>query len=185
MDEAQDTEKILAEQMRDLPQALRDAITSPEVEEKLRILTQRHHLHIDQSATLENEVVLGLMGFTSLYTFADTLVEELGLSREAAIALAEDLSREVFEPVHDQLRRATEGDPEDTIERASVPFEDTLEDASEEGSAETPPPPSLTADRALPQVPTPLQDDAPKTTPQKEIPPPPPKLTVDLYRESL
>jgi hypothetical protein len=176
MPEDQNIEKILGEQMRELPQTLRDAITSPEIEEKLRMLTQKHHLHIDQSATLENEVTLALMGFTSLYAFSDTLVEELGLSREVANALAEDISREIFEPVHDRLRRATEGDPEDTLERASVPFEELSEEPVEEPVAPSAPAPSASpkSSEITQQSPTPSQEKLP----------PPPKLAVDPYRES-
>lgn len=90
-------------QFERLPKELRDAVTSTDLRTKLFALTQKYHLHIDKAGTLENEVVLVLMGMELPSLFVGNIQRELELSPENANALAKDVNEQIFHPIHEQL----------------------------------------------------------------------------------
>ena len=98
-----DTKKAFAERYAELPPVLQRAIDSAEVEEHLRTLAKTHNLHLDQWQTLENEVMLTLFGFEATANLQKNLETEVGVPAEQARALADDISKIVFEPIRAQL----------------------------------------------------------------------------------
>ncbi len=90
-------------QFERLPKELRDAVTATDLRAKLFTLTQKYHLHIDKAGTLENEVVLVLMGMELPSLFVGNIQRELELSPENANALAKDVNEQIFHPIHEQL----------------------------------------------------------------------------------
>lgn len=91
-----------------LPKVVQDAITSADVEKRMRALADSHKLHLDQWESLENEVMLALLGFDAIENLDDNIEREVGVDRDAARALAEDISRVVFEPIRAELERQLE-----------------------------------------------------------------------------
>lgn len=103
-DEAQ-LQAMFAERLKQLPRPLQDAIQSADVDIKLRTISQRHAIHVDQGAVLENEVKLTLYGFEKVENLAHNIQTEVGLDAATAQQLAEEISSEIFEPIREQLER--------------------------------------------------------------------------------
>lgn len=95
----------MQERFKKLPKVVQDAITSADVEKHLRALSDKHKLHLDQWSLLENEVMLALLGFEKIDDIAKNIQSEVGMDAAAAAALAEDISKIVFEPIRGELER--------------------------------------------------------------------------------
>src|SRR3990167_1493668 len=107
--EQNDDEKGFREKMQarflQLPKALQNAITSADVEKKLRGLSETHKLHLDQWQKLENEVMLALLGFQPVENLETNIKNEVGIADEEAKALAVDIADTIFEPIREELER--------------------------------------------------------------------------------
>lgn len=88
-----------------LPKVLREAITSADVEKRLRELAESHKLHIDQGQKLENEVMLALFGFQKVENLEENLKKEVGISAEIANVLAGDIAESIFQPIREELEK--------------------------------------------------------------------------------
>src|SRR3990167_605366 len=111
--EQNDDEKGFREKMQarflQLPKALQDAITSADVEKKLRALSETHKLHLDQWQKLENEVMLALLGFQPVENLEANIKNEVGIAEEEAKALAGDIADTIFEPIRAELEKELGG----------------------------------------------------------------------------
>ena len=101
----QDIETAFDERLHKLPKVVQDAIQSADISKRLRELAEQHKLHLDQWELLENEVRLALLGFQPLEDLGQNLARELGIPQETSVALAEDISNIVFEPIREELER--------------------------------------------------------------------------------
>ena len=114
--EDENEEKVFNEKLQErfnaLPKALQNAITSADVEKKLRGLSETHKLHLDQWQKLENEVMLALLGFQPVENLEANIKNEVGIAEEEAKALAGDIADNIFEPIREELEREL-GKPED------------------------------------------------------------------------
>lgn len=106
-DEKELNEKIQS-RFKVLPKVVRDAITSADVQKRMRELAETHKLHLDQWQSLENEVMLTLLGFQASEELEENLKDGVGASDETAKALAGDISKIVFEPIRQELERQLE-----------------------------------------------------------------------------
>ncbi len=101
-------EQLLKERFEQLPQVVRDSITSADVQKRLRSVSDGHQLHIDQWAKLENEVMLTLLGFQKAEDLSKNIQYEVGITADIAQALATDINTIVFEPIREELERQLE-----------------------------------------------------------------------------
>lgn len=95
----------LKERFAQLPKVVQNAITSADVEKRMRALADTHKLHLDQWESLENEVMLALLGFEPIDRLEKNLVSEVGVDATTAQTLAAEISRIVFEPIREELER--------------------------------------------------------------------------------
>ncbi|HET8581357.1 MAG TPA: hypothetical protein VFL98_02735 [Candidatus Paceibacterota bacterium] len=95
----------IKERFRDLPEPVRRAITSSDVERHLRELAQAHKLHFDQWITLENEVMMALLGIQPVEQLGEHIAQEAGISREEGESIAADAFARIFEPIRQELER--------------------------------------------------------------------------------
>src|SRR3989344_7652693 len=95
----QELDKKLQERFKQLPKVVQDAITSADVEKHLRSLAEVRKLHLDQWSSLENEVMLTLLGFQRTEDLAQNIKQHVELDETTATALAADISKIVFEPI--------------------------------------------------------------------------------------
>ena len=98
----------IQERFKELPKVVQDAITSADVEKRMRVLADTHKLHLDQWQSLENEVMLALLGFQPVEDLQSNIKAEVGMTEEEAAALAADISKIVFEPIRGELERQLE-----------------------------------------------------------------------------
>lgn len=119
--------KAIAEKFKEVPKVVQDAILSSNVEQHLRELAKKHKLHLDQWITLENEVMMALLGIQPLDELGKNISEEAEISAEAGEAIALDVSDIVFEPIRKKLEEELS--------------QDAAQDAEAPGTAETKTPP--------------------------------------------
>lgn len=104
-DQALDLDTELKARFAALPAVVQRAITSADVEAHLRSLSTIHKLHVDQWESLENEVMLTLLGAQRAEDLATNIASQLQLAPEIAQDIAESISREVFDPIRGELER--------------------------------------------------------------------------------
>jgi len=110
-----DVDSVLKERFAQLHPIIQKAVTGAEVENHLRSLSDTHKLHIDQWQVLENEVMMTLLGLQRAEELEENIKTEVGVDSETALALAEDITQAIFEPVRLALERDL-GHPEATAE---------------------------------------------------------------------
>lgn len=93
----------LKDRFLQLPKAVQNAITSADVENRLRKLSETHKLHLDQWQKLENEVMLALLGIQKVEMLEENIKNEVGVPAEDAALLAGDIAEEIFLPIREEL----------------------------------------------------------------------------------
>jgi len=106
--EEKEVDERLSARIKELPKAIQNAITSADIEKKLRGLSETHKLHLDQWQKLENEVMLALLGFQPVENLETNIKNEVGITEEEAKALAGDIADTIFEPIREELERELE-----------------------------------------------------------------------------
>lgn len=139
----------LAERFKQLPQVVQSAITSADVEDKLRELSEKHKLHLDQWEKLENEVMLTLLGFQQAEDLPKNLEREVGIPAETADTLAGDIAELIFFPIREELERETEKSEETGPGTApATPPPMSTPPAAPTPATPPPPPPIAKVERA-------------------------------------
>lgn len=98
-------DEVLNEHFEQLPKVVQQAITSANVEKRLRTLAEKHKLHFDQWITLENEIMLVLLGIQPIDQLAKNIAEEVNIPLESAQTIAQDASDTIFLPIEEELER--------------------------------------------------------------------------------
>ncbi len=110
-----ETQKIIAEQMKKLPKDVVGAIISVDYKTKLQEITQRQRLLIDQAGKLEMETTLVMIGLEPLADYISNLQRELGIPSNQAKIIALDISENIFKPIRNSLQMMNEaGEAEET-----------------------------------------------------------------------
>ncbi len=108
MTEAEELQQEIRSRLAALPKVVRDAITSTDVQERLRKLATVHKLHLDQWEAFENEVMFTLLGIQPIEELERNIKQELGVTDEIARTLTSSASELVFEPIRQELERQLE-----------------------------------------------------------------------------
>lgn len=99
------TTQTIEEQFQKLPSSVRKAITSGDIKEKFQKLVQVHKLHLDQWETIENLILLTILGIHPPQELPEKIVAESGLDSESASKLVEDVALLIFKPIREELER--------------------------------------------------------------------------------
>jgi len=134
-----DIDKQLVEHFKALPKVVQDAITSADVQKHMRELADSHKLHLDQWQSLENEVMLTLMGLQPITELQSSLQSEVGLAPDIAASLAGDISKIVFEPIRGELERALDNPQAKDEQLSGVEMAGKQALAQEKAAAGAPP----------------------------------------------
>lgn len=97
--------QMVKEAFAKLPAVVQSAITSAEIQKRLRGLSQKHQLHLDQWEQLENEVLMIVMGIQPTELLEENIVKEVGVDAAVAKVLAADISDAIFDPIRRQLEQ--------------------------------------------------------------------------------
>ena len=112
------TQQQLKELFERLPKPIQRAITSVDIQKKLREAADNRKLHLDQWETVENEVLSTLFGLTPIEDLEKNIKTKVGVSAETAADLVGDISEIVFEPIREELEREL-GHPEAKVKEVS------------------------------------------------------------------
>lgn len=180
-------EEELKTRFLELPPTLQDAITSADVDERLREISTSNKLHLDQGQKLENEVMLALLGIQGLDKLEENIKNEVGVPAETANALANDIAEKIFLPIREKLEQELGDKPEAGSQEPVATNSNSVSPASATGyelqatsSAvlpATPPPPPKT-ERAIR---APVSESYMSQTPSHERK----AIDGDPYREAI
>lgn len=112
-----EVQKILKDRFDQLPPPVQQAILSANVEKHLQELAGKHKLHLDQWISLENEVMMALLGIQSVEDLGKNIASEAEIPRELGEQIADDAFELVFEPIRQRLEQEL-GNPNATNEVA-------------------------------------------------------------------
>lgn len=98
----------LNERFAQLPKVVQNAITSADIGKRLREMAETYKLHLDQWQTLENEVMLTLLGFQRAENLEENLKKEASIPTETASALVSNIAEMIFQPIRKELERGLE-----------------------------------------------------------------------------
>jgi hypothetical protein len=100
-----DTKKIIEEQFKALPEVVRNAILSAEVEKKFQELAQKNHLHVDQWQQIENLIMLTILGLSPPEELVNEIVKNTSLGKERAETIVDEIAETVFKPIREEMER--------------------------------------------------------------------------------
>jgi hypothetical protein len=106
MDE--ESQKIIEEQMKKLPEDVRQAIISVDYKTRLQEITQRQKLLIDKASKLEMETTLVMIGLEPLADYIDNLQRELEIPLVRAKEIATDVNKNIFQTIRGSLQAMNE-----------------------------------------------------------------------------
>lgn len=87
-----------------LPKEMQEAISAPDIVEKIRTIGKRHNLMIDQVGELIDEVGLVLLGLAKGASFVSDISARLLINSQEAQTIANDVNNEVFSSVKAHMR---------------------------------------------------------------------------------
>ena len=99
-----ESQKIIAAQIKILPEDVKQAIISVNYKTKLKEITQRQNLLIDQAGALEMETTLVMIGLEPLADYIDNLQRELDIPLVRAKEIAADVNKNIFQTIRDSLQ---------------------------------------------------------------------------------
>src|SRR3989338_2133517 len=107
----------ITKKIKSLPQDLQDAFFSDEVSQNIIDVGKKHGLMLDKTGILGDETTLIMLGIVPTSDFIKKLSERLGVDKEKAKAIAEDINQKVFQQIRASLRKV-HGVPE--VEKVEV-----------------------------------------------------------------
>lgn len=100
-----DVQQIIAAQFKALPETVRNAITSANVDAQLRAMEKKYGLHVDQWALLENQIMLTVLGLAEPGDLVAGVSREVNIPTELAQTIVDDVAVTVFKPIREELER--------------------------------------------------------------------------------
>lgn len=114
------TEEIQA-RFEQLPAEIQAAATSTEVQDKIRAISDKHSLHVDQFGELVEEIGLVMLGLRRSNMFVPDLVSRLGIAQKEAEAISTDVSTDIFSAIRKHLQEIDAKAEEEELADTTVP----------------------------------------------------------------
>ena len=102
------TDDQIQERYNELPQEIRDVLTSDGVLESIKSIAKKNNLVIDEIGDLVDQVVLILLGFAKSSTFPEDLTKRIPIDIEQAKTIAVELNESVFAPIRNKMMEPKE-----------------------------------------------------------------------------
>ncbi len=100
----EEIQKNIEERMAELPEDVRAAILASDFEEKIRTISQKNNLHIDQAALLGDLAMLVMLGFASGEAFEANLATSLRIPAAQATTIATDINTQLFMSIRESMK---------------------------------------------------------------------------------
>ncbi len=94
----------IQEAFEKLPQKLQQAISSPDIHQKIMDIGNEHRLHIDQIGELVDQIGLVMLGLERSSDFVSTVSSRLSMSSNEARAIADDINTQIFSSIKTDMR---------------------------------------------------------------------------------
>jgi len=91
-----------------LPAAAREFVTSPEMGKAVQGIALKHRLHIDQTGTLEAEVLAAVIGISDFEDFAENLADVLSVDTQKSEDIAKDTNDLIFIKIREKMKSSSE-----------------------------------------------------------------------------
>lgn len=104
-----------------LPEDLKDAIASVDSAEVIFEISNKHRLHVDQTAILGQETGLVLLGVTDPTEFVGNLSVRLGVEKNTASQIVMEINEKIFAKVKESLRNLHSGG-NISLEKSSITY---------------------------------------------------------------
>jgi len=98
------SQKELQQAFENVPEEVKEAVTSVKVAEKLRAIGSRFTLHIDELGELGSETGLLMLGLAHPSVFVDNIARRLKVSRDRAAEIGRAVNEEIFRPIREELK---------------------------------------------------------------------------------
>ena len=100
--------KILEEKYRSIPDNVREAISSTEVNEKLQSIVNKYNLQFDEGEELTKEIGYVMLGLKSSDLFVKNVQRATELDRETAEKIVEEVNELIFKDIKSSLRESSQ-----------------------------------------------------------------------------
>jgi hypothetical protein len=117
----QDTQKIIEERFKELPETIREVITESGWEKIIREIVSKNNLRIDQGGIIENETLLIMLGFETPEDYLNNLIQEAKLSQEIALKVSQEVNEKIFSLIRNRIIEKTES--EEVVPQNKNPLE--------------------------------------------------------------
>lgn len=122
---------IIQERFKKLPAPIQEKITSPDTQRLVQDIGKRYGMHIDEMGTLENELILVLLGLEMPQAFSLNIRKVSRLDEKQANQITQELNEKIFEPLREEFRLLYK---KDIVEEEQMqPGESTSLDATDVG----------------------------------------------------
>ncbi len=98
-------QKDILEIYADLPDDLQRALFAPETANAIRAVGKKYELTLDKVGVLAGETGNVMMGITPTSEFIKNISEKVGVDKEKARMIAEDINQQIFAPVRESLKK--------------------------------------------------------------------------------
>jgi len=116
----------LEEKFREIPDDVREAISSVEVNEKLRELTDKYKLQFDEAENLIKEIGLVMLGLKPRKDFVKNIQTATELDYHISQLIAEDVNNLIFHDVRESLKKIHGFDQDENARRLTPAREEAL-----------------------------------------------------------
>ncbi len=100
------TREQLREKFNTLPEALQEAIFSVETADEMMKIEKKNGLTIEQTGKLASITGLVMLGLLAMKDYVAEIEKELGVEREKASAVADDVNLAIFIKIRDLIQQA-------------------------------------------------------------------------------
>lgn len=99
------TSKQISEAYQKLPADLKEAISGVETVEAIQVIAKKYGLMIDKIGELSGEIGLLMLGIVPPQDFIPNLAKRLGVERDVARKIAEEVNEQIFKKVRESLKQ--------------------------------------------------------------------------------
>lgn len=99
------TQEELLKKYEELPEDLKKAMYSASTAEIIYELGKKYGLNIEETGDLTTEVAKIILGLDHPKNFISTLIDILGVPKEKAIEIAQDVNHQIFFPIREELKK--------------------------------------------------------------------------------
>lgn len=110
------TNEQILEKYENLPEDLKEAIFSAGMAGTVKIIGDKYKLYVDKIGELENETGMVMLGLTHPKDFVSNLAQRLGVDKETAKKIAEEVNAQIFVKVRESLKKIHKLEEEKQVE---------------------------------------------------------------------